>query len=243
MAATAGFTDPHQTGAPRKGSPAYIRKEKFMFKKFRISPVVRYRGELTVFETVAEALAHIDEADTAPDSRAEWGYGLYAQKQGGVWMHIADRGTKAEIEEVTKLLLGLMPEWPDGDGITFDRPHQSFVDVAYWDSQEYHASKTEPANGKPFMIEINDQREMSGQCYIDVANTEGNVDDIMCVTVEVNRLPGSTDDVQCMHLAFDGDNLAASFFKQGDRYIIRPEAGVSIRNTVLPNGDAAFILE
>ena len=31
-------------------------------------------------------------------------------------------------------------------------------------------------------------------------------------------------------------------FKQGDRYILRPETGMTIRPTVLPNGERAFIL-
>ena len=59
------------------------------------------------------------------------------------------------------------------------------------------------------------------------------------VTLEINRLPGSRDDVPCLHLHFDDSNMCASFFKQGDLIIVRPETGVKIRNTVLPNGEAA----
>lgn len=117
------------------------------------------------------------------------------------------------------------------------------VPVAYWDSQVYGNAMSEPDNGKPFQIEIVDQRESNGQLFVDVTSREGNIDDLLSAAFEINRLPGSRSDVQCLHLHFDGDNLAASFFKQGDKYIVRPEAGVSIRDTVLPNGERAWILE
>lgn len=101
----------------------------------------------------------------------------------------------------------------------------------------------DPANGKPYLMEITDQRESSGQLYVDVSAEEGDPDNILGATFEINRLPGSRDDVQCIHLHFDGDNLAASFFKQGDKYIIRPETDVTIRGTVLPNGERGWIME
>lgn len=117
------------------------------------------------------------------------------------------------------------------------------VPVAYWDSQAYGTRMSEPDRGKSFNMEIIDQRESNGQLYIDVSTAEGHLDDVMSATFEINRLPGSGDDVQCMHLHFDGDNLAASFFKQGDRYIIRPETEVTLRATTLPNGERAWIME
>lgn len=123
------------------------------------------------------------------------------------------------------------------------KPSSDAIPVAYWDSQVYHSMDVTGNNGKPFLMEIMDHRATQGQVYVDVAAADGLVDDMLCVTVEINRLPGSADDVQCLHLSFDGDNLAASFFKQGDRYIIRPETGVSLRDTVLPNGERGWILE
>lgn len=120
--------------------------------------------------------------------------------------------------------------------------NKSIVAVGYWDSRAYRESG-ETGGGKPFLMEVADQRESHGQLFIDVANSEGNVDDMMCATVEINRLPGSKDDTQCLHLHFDDSNLAASFYKQGDKFIIRPESGVSIRNTILPNGESGWILE
>lgn len=144
----------------------------------------------------------------------------------------------------------LDPEWSWNDVYkmlplpkTEDGKEKNIVPVAYWGSQVYGDGMSEPANGKPFLMEFIDQRETSGQCYVDVASAEGNLDDLMCTTFEINRLPGSDEDTQCLHLHFDGDNLAASFFKQGDKFIIRPETNVSIHSTVLPNGERGWILE
>lgn len=114
------------------------------------------------------------------------------------------------------------------------------VAVEYWASTRY--SNDEEANGR-FFMEIVDRRAQSGQLFVDVATEDGDPDDLLTAAFEINRLPGSKTDVQCLHLHFNADAMAMSIFKQGDRYILRPEAGVNIRNTVLPNGEHAFILE
>lgn len=92
-------------------------------------------------------------------------------------------------------------------------------------------------------MEIDDRRNASGQLFIDVTAEGGLVDDALCATIEINRLPGLQGVTQCLHLHFDGDNLAASFFKQGDKFIVRPEQGASISETVLPNGEVGYLLE
>lgn len=102
----------------------------------------------------------------------------------------------------------------------------------------YQSRKSDTLN-----IEIEDRRKSSGQLHATIAPVEGCLEDMLPVTMEINRLPGSGDDVPCLHLHFDDSNMAASFFKQGDRYIIRPETGVALRGTVLPNGESALILE
>lgn len=127
--------------------------------------------------------------------------------------------------------------------LTCGKPSSDAIPVAYWDSQVYHSMGETGNNGKPFLMEILNHRATQGQVHVDVAAADGLVDDMLCVTVEITRLPGSADDVQCLHLNFYGDNLAASFFKQGDRYIIRPETGVSLRDTLLPSGEHGWILE
>jgi hypothetical protein len=91
---------------------------------------------------------------------------------------------------------------------------KSSVDVAYWDSNVYGGNM--PDAPKAFKMEIDDQRYANGHLYVDVGANEGDIDNILYATFEVNRIPGSKDDVQCVHLHFDGDNMAASFFKQGD---------------------------
>jgi hypothetical protein len=109
-----------------------------------------------------------------------------------------------------------------------------------WNAKQYGGDND---SSLPFEMEITDHRKSSGQLYIDVAATNGNIDDLLCATIEIHRLPGSNDDTQCLHLHFDESNLAASFFKQADKFIIRLENDVSLRQTVLPNGERGWILE
>lgn len=92
-------------------------------------------------------------------------------------------------------------------------------------------------------IAISDQRRSNGQLYVDIAKINGNVDDLLSATFEINKLPGTDDETQCLHLSFDGDNQAASFFKKGDSYIIRLEHNVIIRPIVLNNGAMGYELQ
>jgi hypothetical protein len=112
--------------------------------------------------------------------------------------------------------------------------------VEYWNSTHYRGE--EQANGR-FFMEICDKRAENGQLFVDVATEDGDFDDLMAATFEINRLPGSKTDVQCMHLHISDSELAMSVYKQGNRYILRPENNVTIRQTVLPNGELAYILE
>jgi hypothetical protein len=114
------------------------------------------------------------------------------------------------------------------------------VSVFHWDSTRYCGDLD---TSDHFLMEVTDQRQDHGRMFVDVATENGDMDDVMSVSLEINRLPGSKADVQCMHVSFDPDNMAFSLFKQGDRYILRPEAGVDLRPTVLPDGTSAFILE
>lgn len=138
-------------------------------------------------------------------------------------------------QEIIKLLSSTSPAAPQAVELV------NTVEVQYWNSRRY--SKSEEGSGEVFEMEITDQRKTHGQLYVDVANPNGNVDDQLSAIFEINRLPGSKDDVQCLNLNFDGDNQAAMFFKQGDSYIMRLQNGVKLLATVLPNGEHAFILE
>lgn len=89
---------------------------------------------------------------------------------------------------------------------------------------------------------VNDQLKSNGQLYVDVV-ADVNSDVNTSVTIEISSLPGGDDiPVPCFHLHFDGDALAASFYKVGDVFYIRPETDVSIKSTKLPNGERGFLM-
>lgn len=78
-------------------------------------------------------------------------------------------------------------------------------------------------------FDIDDQRETGGQAYITVGALEGDLDDMLSVTMEVNTNPlNGIDHVPCAHVHFDGDNLAVSLFKIGNKILVRPETGVTV---------------
>lgn len=95
------------------------------------------------------------------------------------------------------------------------------VPVKYWD---HYDDSTLPMTHQ---IDITDQRESNGQLFVDVGVQDGDLDEMICVALEVNRNPlTNKDDVPCAHVSFDGDNMAFSMFKIGDRILIRPETDV-----------------
>lgn len=147
----------------------------------------------------------------------------------------------------------VLTNWEVGDLAAAMRDLQKAVDAAeaetantvpvwYLDALCYNRDGGVEPQGD-FQIEVGDNRKAGGQLFATIAPCEGNLDDMLPVTLEVNRLPGSRDDVPCLHLHFDDSNLCASFFKQGDRFIVRPVTGLRISNTTLPNGEHAFIFE
>lgn len=116
----------------------------------------------------------------------------------------------------------------------------SSVEVEHWDANRYGGQTTET---EPFTFAVRDMRRSNGQLDIDLCPADRFNDDGLYARIEVNRLEGSKDDEPCLHLHFDSDNLAMSIFRQGsDCYIVRPENGVSVRNTTLPTGETALIV-
>lgn len=65
----------------------------------------------------------------------------------------------------------------------------------------------------------------------------------MSMTIEASAIPGTDDVTQTLHVHFDSDNLAFSLFKQADKYILRPEAGVAMIDSLLSDGTRVFIVE
>ena len=121
-----------------------------------------------------------------------------------------------------------------------DQSPPDIVPVSHWESSDYRGEL--PA-GERFLMEVVDKREQSGQLFIDVGAEDGDIDDILTASFENSNLPGSRTHTQAMHLHFNDDEMAMTVFKQGDKYILRPETNVTIVPTVLPNGEHAFIVE
>lgn len=104
-----------------------------------------------------------------------------------------------------------------------DAKEKSSVEVRYWDS--YNS----PSCVNTHQMDIDDQRQTNGQLYVDLGALEGNPDDLLSVTLEVNTNPlNGIDHVPCAHVHFDADNLAVSLFKIGNRILVRPETQVTI---------------
>lgn len=94
-----------------------------------------------------------------------------------------------------------------------------------------------------YLMEVADQRKSNGQLFVDVGAVEGEIDDTLSATFEINKVPGTETSTQCLHLSFNGDAPAVSMFKKGDSYIIRPEHGVTIMPTRLEDGSYGYVLE
>lgn len=77
-------------------------------------------------------------------------------------------------------------------------------------------------------IDIEDHSTSSGQVYVTIGATDGNLDDLLSVTMEVNCNPlTGIEDVPCAHIYFDADALAFKMFKIGDKILIEPESSVT----------------
>lgn len=121
-----------------------------------------------------------------------------------------------------------------------DQAPPDIVPVSHWGSTDYRG---EIPAGDRFLMEVVDKREQCGQLYIDVGAEDGDTDDILTASFEISNLPGSRTHTQAMHLHFNDNAMAMTVFKQGDKYILRPDTNVTILPTVLPNGELAFIVE
>lgn len=121
-----------------------------------------------------------------------------------------------------------------------NQPALDIVAVHHWDSPIYNGEDTAGTDPTNFLMEVTDQRHGNGQLFVDVASEDG--DDVMSAAFEIGNLPESRTQCQVVHLHFGNEELAISLYKQGDAYILRPEHGVSVLPTTLPNGERAFIV-
>lgn len=100
----------------------------------------------------------------------------------------------------------------------------SSIPVRHWGHYDFQPEA--PFN---FVFDCDDQRQSNGQMFCDIGAIEGGDHDIIGVTMEINKSPiDGVTDVPCVHLHFDGDNVAFSAFKIGSRILLRPETQVSI---------------
>jgi hypothetical protein len=96
--------------------------------------------------------------------------------------------------------------------------------VKHWDCYDLADTKM------THQFDIDDQRQTNGQVCLTLGATEGHIDDMMQVIMEVNTIPmNGVGHVPCAHVHFDSDNLAASLFKIGDNILIRCEGGVTLQ--------------
>ena len=114
------------------------------------------------------------------------------------------------------------------------------IAVEYWNSTKYNPDGDVP--NTQYEMEVDDQRE-SGQLFASIITTNGKVEDVLPITLEIHRLPGSEQDLPCAHVHFDDSNLAFSVFKLNDKIVIRPENYVKFKTYRLENGEFGWIVE
>lgn len=110
-------------------------------------------------------------------------------------------------------------------------------------SADYRANIDLPTV-KSFGVELRDLRVNHGMVCVDVSPLEGNVDDTMHVEVGVDRLPGTTDEVQSVELGFGDESTAAFIYKAGaNSFMISLEHGMELEKTALPDGEVVYIIK
>lgn len=86
------------------------------------------------------------------------------------------------------------------------------------------------------MMDVEDHRQHSGQVYLSAGQREGDLDQMLSVTMEIASNPlNGIDQVPCAHIHFDADALAFSAFRLGSGIVLRPEVGVTFRSGINPS--------
>lgn len=141
-------------------------------------------------------------------------------------------------EDIAHALEQCQNAYPDEPIVTAYPGKTDAVKVHHWGSERYAGQFPD---GEPFEMELTDRRRAEGILWADLVPASGHLDAGLYAQFEVNRLPGESADVPCVHLHFDTDNLAASIFKKGsDRYVLRPETGVTVKEVKLADGTSGY---
>lgn len=118
---------------------------------------------------------------------------------------------------------------------------QTCVQVKHWNANE------DEANGQAhqtFQMDVTDNRSTTGQLYFDLGPVEGNIDDSLQVTVEVNTFPGSDIDVQCVHVSLNNEDNLFTLFKRGKDLVLEPNGGILKMNPVkLGKGRKGYVID
>ena len=111
--------------------------------------------------------------------------------------------------------------------------------IARWDSTCYGGDATA---GEAFAMEINDQRETSGQLFVDVAPVSGMVDDMLGVGVEVAIDPMTLSEVPRVVINASED-LSLSIFQLGDQLLVVPGNGMPLKTVLLADGSFGYQMQ
>lgn len=134
-------------------------------------------------------------------------------------------------------LMGLIERARAINKSILSEPRKTCTPVKYWaDYGDNSASMTH-------LFELEDQTATAGQAYITLSKPvpkdateeqqEALYENYLSATMEINENPLSPGEfVPCLHLHFNGDELALSFFKVGKRFLVRPETDICISSFV-----------
>ena len=175
-----------------------------------------------------------NQADVAIDSRPEISehfaslYELLSRSQGVNY----------------ELALGFVAQGQaafQGDGASEDGPTQgnanvlpkSSIVVEYWDSKRYNRHSEE--SSAQFEMDVIDNR-VTGQLDVGIAPLGGNVDDNFTIFLEINRLPGSDDDLPCAHISI-GDDVWLNLYQRNQELVLQlGDDSLRLENASIPRG-------
>lgn len=108
--------------------------------------------------------------------------------------------------------------------------------------QVLHGNQERRVHAERYLMAVQDDRKTAGQLTVDVGPESGEIDAVLSASFEVADLPGTLTETSCLHVHL-GEQLALSIFQMGDKYLVRPLAGMSFRPTVAEDGQPAFVLQ
>lgn len=112
---------------------------------------------------------------------------------------------------------------------------QTIRTVKHWNHAEM------PDDIPEYQMDVNDQRQTSGQLYVDLGPLDGDIDDCLSVIVEVTMLPNGTH-TQAINIALDNSDNVISLFKQADKLILEPNGRLILDEIEHDQARRAYLL-